>query len=225
MPLHRLSSAHMAAVGVSLAAHAAVAWGVMQSHGVTAFAPQPDTAVNVTLIDAAELFGVPAPAPIPVRPDAPTPPEPKREAVRKQPTAQTSANAAPPLAAPAPPPLVEPVQAAAAAPLPPTVAPQPVATPAVHAEDPLVDYRRRVWAHLSGRAPAAPRGAGVAVAVFGLDETGVILFVKLGRSSGDPAFDRACLNAVRAAGPMPRPPTGARREDLVFELPVKPRRA
>jgi protein TonB len=220
MPLHRISSAHMAAVGVSIAAHAAVAWGVASSHSVTAFAPQPDSVVTVSLVDAADLFAAPAPPPPRLEAQerqAPTPPQAKPAAVAASHAAAASLS---PVAPPAP----QPAQVAAVSPLPPTVAPRVVATPApAPAEDPLVDYRRRVWTHLAKSAPAAPRGAGVAVAVFGLDESGSILFVRLGRSSGNPAFDRDCLKAIRAAGPLPKPPAGASRDDLVFELPVKPR--
>ena len=57
--------------------------------------------------------------------------------------------------------------------------------------------------------------------MFGLDEGGAILFVRLARSSGRPAFDRACLASVRAAGPLPTPPVGTPREELVFTAPIQ----
>lgn len=222
MPIHRISSAHMTAVGVSIAAHAAVAWGVVSTQSFTAFAPQPESVVTVSLVDAADLFPAAVAAPAPPRPqDRRPPPTPSPSPAKPAATAASPAAAQPSPVAPA---AVELPRLAAVSPLPPTVAPRPA--PAVApAADPMVDYRRRVWAHLANSAPAAPAGAGVAVAVFGLDEAGSILFVRLGRSSGNAAFDRDCLKAIRTAGPMPKPPAGASRDQLVFELPVKPRRA
>ncbi|WP_374453048.1 energy transducer TonB [Phenylobacterium sp.] len=89
----------------------------------------------------------------------------------------------------------------------------------------LDDYRRRVWTHLATHAPSAPPGTGSARVMFGLDETGGVLFVRLARSSGRPAFDRACLASVRAAAPLPSPPAGTARADLVFEVPIEAARA
>lgn len=88
----------------------------------------------------------------------------------------------------------------------------------------MIEYRRRVWAHLAARAPSAPAGAGVAVVVFGTNESGAIQFARVSRSSGVPEFDRACLRAIRAAAPLPRPPAGVSSDQLVFEAPIEPRR-
>lgn len=219
MPLHRISLAQTTAIGVSIAVHAAVAWGVVAHQPFTAFAPQPETAWTVELVDAADLLpAAAAPNPPPV--EESRPPEPTPSATK----AAVPARAQAPSPAPVAPPLSAPVQVAAASPAPPVMVAKPVAAAApAPAEDPLVDYRRRVWAHLARQAPAAPPGAGVTVAVFGLDESGSVLFVRLGRSSGNPGFDRACLKAIRAASPLPKPPAGVGRAALVFELPVKAR--
>jgi protein TonB len=107
-------------------------------------------------------------------------------------------------------------QTATAQPIAP--APAPVSTPV---DDPLVEYRRRVWAHLAAHAPSAPPGSGVARVMFSLDEAGRVLFVRLVRSSGHPAFDRACLASIHVAQPLPRPPNGITRDDLVFEVPIR----
>lgn len=94
-------------------------------------------------------------------------------------------------------------------------------SPAPSAEDRLVDYRRRLWAHLAAHAPAAPAGSGTVSVVFGVDARGALLFARLARSSGRPAFDRAGLASVRAAVPLPAPPEGIDPADLVFTVPIR----
>lgn len=94
-------------------------------------------------------------------------------------------------------------------------------SPASSAEDRLVDYRRRLWAHLAAHAPAAPAGSGTVSVVFGVDARGALLFARLARSSGRPAFDRAGLASVRAAVPLPAPPEGIDPADLVFTVPIR----
>lgn len=82
------------------------------------------------------------------------------------------------------------------------------------------DYGQRVWAHLAAHAPSAPLSSGTAWVKFSLDESGALLSVRLGRSSGRPVFDRACLASIRAAQPFPQPPPGISRAGLIFEVPI-----
>lgn len=220
MLAQRLSSAQLAAVGASIAAHAAVALGIALHQPASADLAQPPQAINVSLVNAADLF----PASAPPAPAAPRPAERPRTSASNSHAAPapTAAPAAPRIPAPAPPAMVEATQLAQ------DMAPQPVflattTPPPRSTVDPLVEYRRLIWSHLAANAPAARPGAGVAVAIFALDESGAILSVRLGRSSGDPLFDRACLRAIRAAAPLPTPPPGTSRDKLVFELPIKAR--
>ena len=94
-------------------------------------------------------------------------------------------------------------------------------SPAPSAEERLADYRRRLWLHLAAHAPAAPAGSGTVSVVFGVDARGALLFARLARSSGRPAFDRAGLASVRAAVPLPAPPEGIDPADLVFTVPIR----
>lgn len=208
----------MAAVGVSVAAHAVAALSLAAYEPFTSMTTYEEAPIVVSLVDAADMTPrtpqpEPAPAktpePSPAKPAAPGPAPSTAEVKAPPPEEQTQAAR---VAFAAPPP---------DAPRPPTSLPTPRAA---SAEDPMVDYRRRVWAHLAARAPAAPPGAGVAVVKFGTDETGAILFARISRSSGAPTFDRACLRALRAAAPLPSPPAGVDRDALVFELPIKPNR-
>ncbi len=102
--------------------------------------------------------------------------------------------------------------------------PQPVAPSAASQSepDPSLEYKRRVWAHLADHRPRAEPGAGEATVKFGVKGTGALAFARLERSSGRPAFDRACLASVRAATPFPAPPqqiiSGG---DLVFEVAIR----
>lgn len=94
-------------------------------------------------------------------------------------------------------------------------------SPTPSAEERLADYRRRLWLHLAAHAPAAPAGSGTVSVVFRVDARGALLFARLSRSSGRPAFDRAGLASVRAAVPLPAPPEGIDPADLVFTVPIR----
>jgi len=141
--------------------------------------------------------------PTPAKAAAPTAdaPRPVAEGPARPPTAPSTPAA--PAAATA---------AATAAPALP-VAPSPA--------DPMEDYRRAVWARLAAHAPAAAPGSGVARVRIALTPGGALASARLARSSGRPAFDRACLASVRAAAPFPAAPAGADRASLVFEVPIR----
>jgi protein TonB len=208
------------AVGASVAAHMIAALALVISK--TAPAPAPERAVVVSLIDAWALMA-PEPAPASA---ARTLPSPRRRSPASTPPSAQMAKAQ--TRGPEPRGDVTPaavaVWASPSSSSPQTATAQPIAAPApvsTPVDDPLVDYRRRVWAHLAAHAPSAPSGSGVARVRFSLDEAGRVLFVRLVRSSGHPEFDRACLASIRGAQPLPRPPNGITRDDLVFEVPIK----
>ena len=79
---------------------------------------------------------------------------------------------------------------------------------------------QELTAHLAAHAPSVPLSSGTAWVKFSLDESGALLSVRLGRSSGRPVFDRACLASIRAAQPFPQPPPGISRAGLIFEVPI-----
>lgn len=193
-----------AAIGASIVVHAIAAWGVASLRPVVE--PAPPRAMSVQLVEAPPRFE----------------PEPPRAAAAKpQAVSRSAARPSPPAHDPVPAPSAE-STAQAAVPPPPASATGPAPQAVAQAVEPsLDDYRRRVWAHLAARAPSSPPGSGTATVMFGLDEDGAVLFARLARSSGRPAFDRACVASVRAAAPLPPPPAGTRPEDLVFTIPIR----
>jgi len=195
----------VAAIGASIVAHAVAAWGVASLRPVAE--PAPQQAMMVQLLAAP-----PWPA-AGGRDRSATPAAPGRQAAPRQtagPVA-TRAAAAVPMASPLDPSPSAALPAAASAAL----------TPTPSAEDRLAAYRRRLWVHLAAHAPAAPPGSGTVSVMFGVDPRGALLFVRLARSSGRPAFDRAGLASVRAAVPLPAPPEGIDPADLVFTVPIQ----
>lgn len=87
--------------------------------------------------------------------------------------------------------------------------------------DRLAAWRGAVWRHLAARPPKAARGAGVAIVAFVLGDDGGLSDLRIARSSGRAAFDRACLAAVRTAAPFPVPPREAGPNDQVFEISIR----
>jgi protein TonB len=112
-----------------------------------------------------------------------------------------------------------PVEAAQApvVPVAPDAVPQPAA--AAPMQDPERQYAAEVWRRLAEHPPSGPAGRRVATVAFELDREGRLTDLRLARSSGLVAFDRACLAAVRAAAPFPRPPAQVR--DLSFTVPIR----
>jgi TonB family protein len=112
----------------------------------------------------------------------------------------------------------------------PTPAPPPGAPPpaepasgvqAIDKGQILDPYAADVWHRLAAYRPRGVRGAGAARIVFGLDTNGRVRFARVAASSGSPAFDHACLNAIYAAAPYPAPPIALTEADLVFAAPIE----
>ncbi len=86
-----------------------------------------------------------------------------------------------------------------------------------------VTWQKELSAHLNKykRYPGdrSQKSAEILV-TMSLDRTGRVLAVKLGRSSGDDAFDHAALAMVERANPVPPPPPLVADEGLTFSLPV-----
>ncbi|WP_374572960.1 TonB family protein [Phenylobacterium sp.] len=200
-----------AATAASAAVHLAAFAALAAHRPALDIAEQP--AVNVQLVRLAPPRAEqPAPASPRPKPAAP-------QAARKAPAPKTPAEPAktgasePPAAPPAPTPPLTARPSAMPAP--------PARAPALAAADPAEAYRRQVWSHLAAHPPRAQPGAGVTRVAFRLDGSGGLVSLRLARSSGRPAFDRACLAAVRAAAPFPSPPEGLTDADLAFEVPIR----
>lgn len=202
-----------AAAAASIAAHAVAVLAVVAHQ--PAFQGVEARAVNVQLVRAAPASPAPAapeprppgrPAAVRTAASAPDAPRPGADGPARAPTAPSTPAPSTP-AAPA-----AAIAAATAATASP-VAPSPA--------DRMEDYRRAVWARLAAHAPAAAPGSGVARVRIALTPAGALASTRLARSSGRPAFDRACLASVRAAAPFPAAPAGADPASLVFEVPIR----
>lgn len=208
----RIQPGQAVAVGASIALHAIATWGLVSHEPAPALAPE--QAMAISLVEAPPNLKPRSAAAV-----LPGPSHSKRTLASHPGGAaigEAHASTAPVGTAPAAASSMRPSpQAAAEQPMVPV--PMTFAGPV---QDPLLDYQRRVWAHLAAHAPSAPSGAGVARVAFRLDESGKVLSLRLVRSSGLPTFDRACLASVRDAGPFPQPPSGVHREDLAFEVPL-----
>ncbi|RWR12329.1 energy transducer TonB family protein [Paenirhodobacter populi] len=84
-------------------------------------------------------------------------------------------------------------------------------------------WRSRLMAHLERRKryPAesrAKRETGVAHVTFVIDAAGNVLSSRLAKSSGYPALDRAVVEMVQRASPVPAPPPGV---NLTITAPVR----
>ena len=82
-------------------------------------------------------------------------------------------------------------------------------------------YRANVRAHLAGNKPAGAYGSGRAVVAFNLSPDGRLRSVRISRSSGSPALDRAVLKTVHRAAPFPKPPKGLKPAQLRFLIPFE----
>ena len=80
------------------------------------------------------------------------------------------------------------------------------------------NYPGLVMRKLSRSGKPRVNARGTAVIAFSIAPNGGLSSVSLARSSGTAALDRAALQLVRAAGPFPKPPAGARRS---FSVQIK----
>ncbi len=86
------------------------------------------------------------------------------------------------------------------------------------------NWQRELVAHLTRfkRYPGDAKGkTGVAVVSFTLDRTGKIVSVTVARTSGHPALDRAALDMVRRASPLPAPPQAVTGDLWEFAVPTE----
>lgn len=214
MKRRRIRLEQLVAAGVAIAFHALPIWGLALHKQAPAPAPAPEPAMTVSLVDAPPRQTARWPATFVIRPNSP----PSSQASTAIPQIEASAPSSDARLEPfaeatsLEPPSPQPVAGRTMAPLPTTISKLE--------EDLGSDYGRRVWSHLAAHAPSAPPGAGTAWVSFSLDESGALLSLRLGRSSGRPVFDRACMASVRAAQPFPKPPRGISRAGLVFQVPI-----
>ncbi|MBY8825214.1 energy transducer TonB [Sphingomonas colocasiae] len=129
-----------------------------------------------------------------------------------------------PAAQPAKP--AEPIEAAARPPVPETTAPRSLpAPPAPAVSSNMRDsWEARLLAHLERhrRFPAdarARREEGVAHIRFRMNRAGRVLAARILRGSASPSLDRAALETVRRAQPLPAIPE-ALPEEIELDLPV-----
>ena len=166
--------------------------------------------------------------PEPVQPpEATTPPPPMIDRpVPIVPTVASQPAAAPivvpmPIAPPAPKPTVAPPAPSAPK---PTVAPPAPAAPQRQASAPDVDWQSRLLAHIDRqkrypRMVGSRRPKGVAIILFRMNRAGAILFARIERSSGHGVLDRAALDTLQRAAPLPPLPDDSPNE-LQLSVPV-----
>lgn len=71
------------------------------------------------------------------------------------------------------------------------------------------------------RQPGDARGPAKVVLVVVVSRSGRLMSLRVGRSSGKAAFDRAALTAVKRAGRFPKAPQGLNNASYTFSLPLK----
>jgi protein TonB len=81
-------------------------------------------------------------------------------------------------------------------------------------------YSARVRARVASNRPSGSGARGTVTIAFRVSASGAIVSASIAGSSGDAAFDRAALAAVRSAGPFGPTPTGA---GLSFNVPFHSR--
>lgn len=117
----------------------------------------------------------------------------------------------------------------ASPPSPPSPAPGGAATASAGASAaPHIDPARwqgkvMAWLDRHKRYPAAARAnreEGTAEVTFAIDPGGRVLGARISRSSGSPALDRAAVEMVTRASPVPAPPAGIARPSLSLTVPV-----
>ncbi len=174
-------------------------------------APLPEVAMALPTpkpdIVEAEPEPKPAPKPFAKKPveKKPAPEKPVRKEAKKKPAqpaaaaAQASANDAPKKAAP-----------------------RPTEGAKSSGESPA-RWQSRVNAHLNRfkRYPAGERETGQAAVRFSIDASGRVLSAALARSSGNAALDRAAVEMVRRASPVPAPPPAIAKSRMSLTVPVR----
>jgi protein TonB len=83
----------------------------------------------------------------------------------------------------------------------------------------VLTYAARVRAKVASNRPSVRGRGGTAQVSFGVSPSGALSYVRLSRSSGNPAFDSAALSAVRRAAPFGPPPPGTSAAQLRFSIP------
>ena len=173
-------------------------------------APLPEVAMALPTpkpdVVEAEPEPEPAPKPVAKKPaeKKPAPEKPVRKEAKKKPVqpavaAKASANDAPKKAAP-----------------------RPTEGAKSSGESPA-RWQSRVNAHLNRfkRYPAGERETGQAAVRFSIDPSGRVLSAALARSSGNAALDRAAVEMVRRASPVPAPPPAIARSRMSLTVPVR----
>jgi len=80
------------------------------------------------------------------------------------------------------------------------------------------------WINRHKRYPSKSKARGDEGQVhvnFAINASGVVLSASIGRSSGSPDLDRAALDMVRRAPPVPAPPPEIARDRMQLALPVQ----
>ncbi|MFT4025635.1 MAG: TonB family protein [Novosphingobium sp.] len=126
-----------------------------------------------------------------------------------------------------PPPPPQPAPAAAADPVPVTTAPKALPAPAGPraASEAATTWEARLLAHLEKYRRYPPgardrREQGVAHVRFRMNRAGGVLAVALIRSSGSAQLDRAALDTIRRAAPLPTIPED-KPDPLELSIPVE----
>jgi protein TonB len=82
-------------------------------------------------------------------------------------------------------------------------------------------YAGMVRARIARNRPSGRGRRGTAVVRFAVSRGGGLRYVRLIRSSGNGALDRAAVSSVRRAAPFPRPPRGMTAGQRTFSIPFR----
>lgn len=82
-------------------------------------------------------------------------------------------------------------------------------------------YAGLVRARIARNRPSGRGRRGTAIVRFAISRSGRLRYVRLGRSSGVGALDRAAVSSVRRAAPFPRPPRGMTAGQRTFSIPFR----
>lgn len=84
----------------------------------------------------------------------------------------------------------------------------------------MAAFSQTVWSRIMARRPKQAAQTGLVHVRFTLATDGRVLDVAAFPPSGNPALDNLATDMIRQAAPFPRPPDGARADQLTFAIPI-----
>jgi periplasmic protein TonB len=83
------------------------------------------------------------------------------------------------------------------------------------------ERRAHTGARIARNRPSGRGRRGTAIVRFGISRSGRPRYVRLSRSSGNGALDRAAASSVQRAAPFPRPTRGMTAGQRTFSIPFR----